>query len=83
MKFLSVGNLKTESSQVWKELTFEKEMIITSNGKPIAILSSIKENNLEQVLSAFHRARISEAVAAVQYESVCKGTDKINMEENK
>ena len=79
MKFLSVRDLKTKSSQVWKELPDQKEMVITSNGRPIAILSSINENNLEQVLSAFRRARAVEAVASIQYESVRKGTDKMTM----
>ena len=57
MKFLSVRDLKTKSSQVWKDLPEQKEMVVTSNGRPIALLSSINENNLEQVLTAFRRAR--------------------------
>jgi len=81
VKFLSVRDLKTKSSQVWKDLPDQKEMIVTSNGRPIALLSSINENNLEQVLTAFRRARASNAVATVQYESAQKGTDKISMDE--
>ena len=81
MKFLSVRDLKTKSSQVWKELAGQKEMIVTSNGRPIALLSSVDENNLEQVLTAFRRARATNAVASIQYESTQKGTDKISMDE--
>jgi antitoxin (DNA-binding transcriptional repressor) of toxin-antitoxin stability system len=81
MKFLSVRDLKTKSSQVWKELPGQKEMIVTSNGRPIALLSSINENNLEQILMAFRRARAASAVASIQYESTQKGTDKISMDE--
>ena len=81
MKFLSVRDLKTKSSQVWKELAGQKEMIVTSNGRPIALLSSINENNLEQVLAAFRRARATNAVASIQYESTQKGTDKISIDE--
>ena len=81
MKFLSVRDLKTKSSQVWKELPGQKEMIVTSNGRPIALLSSINENNLEQVLTAFRRARATNAVASIQFESTQKGTDKISMDE--
>ena len=81
MRFLSVRDLKTKSSQVWKELARQKEMIVTSNGRPIALLSSINENNLEQVLTAFRRARATNAVASIQYESTQKGTDKISMDE--
>ena len=81
MKFLSVRDLKTKSSQVWKELAGQKEMIVTSNGRPIALLSSINENNLEQILTAFRRARATDAVASIQYESTQKGTDKISIDE--
>ena len=81
MKLLSVRDLKTKSSQVWKDLPEQKEMVITNNGRPIAILSSVNENNLEQVLSAFRQARAVEAVNSIQYESVRKGTDKITLEE--
>ncbi|MBC8432507.1 MAG: type II toxin-antitoxin system Phd/YefM family antitoxin [Desulfobacteraceae bacterium] len=81
MKFLSVRDLKTKSAQVWKELPGQKEMIVTSNGRPIALLSSINENNLEQVLTAFRHARATNAVALLQYESSQKETDKISMDE--
>ncbi len=81
MKFLSVRDLKTKSSQVWKELPEQKEMVVTSNGRPIALLSSINENNLEQVLTAFRRARATNALASIQYDSIQKGTDMISMDE--
>ena len=81
MKFLSVRDLKTKSSQVWKELAGQKEMIVTSNGRPIALLSSINENNLEQILTAFRRARATNAVASIQYDSTQNGTDKISIDE--
>ena len=81
MKFLSVRDLKTKSSQVWKDLPDQKEMIVTSNGRPIALLSSVNENNLEQVLAAFRHARATNAVALIQYESTQKGTDKMTMDE--
>jgi antitoxin (DNA-binding transcriptional repressor) of toxin-antitoxin stability system len=81
MKFLSVRDLKTKSSQVWKELPSQKDMVITSNGRPIALLSSVTENDLEQVLTAFRQARAMQAVNSIQVESVRKGTDKTTMVE--
>jgi antitoxin (DNA-binding transcriptional repressor) of toxin-antitoxin stability system len=81
MKFLSIRDLKTKSAQIWQELPNQKEMIITSNGRPIAILSSINENTLEDVLSAFRRARATDAVTSIQYESARKGTDKFTIDD--
>lgn len=41
MKFLTVRDLRNKSAQIWKDLLEKKEMVITNNGKPVAILSSI------------------------------------------
>jgi antitoxin (DNA-binding transcriptional repressor) of toxin-antitoxin stability system len=81
MKFLSVRDLRGKSAQIWKDLPEEGEMIITSNGRPIAILAAISESNLEESLTAFRQARAVEAVAALQRRSADQGTDKISMDE--
>ncbi len=81
MKFLSVRDLRGKSAEVWKELPEEREMIITSNGRPIAILAAINETNLEESLAAFRQVRAVDAVAALQRQSAGKGTDTITMDE--
>jgi antitoxin (DNA-binding transcriptional repressor) of toxin-antitoxin stability system len=80
MKFLSVRDLRGKSAQIWKELLDEREMVVTSNGRPIAILAAITEENLEESLSAFRRVRAVEAVVSLQRKSVEKGTDKISLD---
>ena len=81
MKFVSIRDLRRKSAEVWKKLPGEREMIITSNGRPIAILASVNESNLEESLSAFRQARAIEAVASLQRQSVEQGTDNISMKE--
>jgi len=81
MKFISVRDLRGKSAQVWKELPQEREMIITSNGRPIAIIAAISDSTLEESLSAFRQARAVEAVASLQRRSVEMGNDKITMGE--
>jgi antitoxin (DNA-binding transcriptional repressor) of toxin-antitoxin stability system len=81
MKFLTVRDLRNKSARVWKDLAEEREMVITNNGRPIAILSSIDENNLETSLKSIRRARLVEAISSVQYDSVKKGKDKITADE--
>ena len=48
-------------SQIWRELPGEREMVITSNGRPVAILATVSESNLEESLAAFRQARAIEA----------------------
>lgn len=81
MKFVSVRDLRGKSAQVWKDLPDEKEMVITSNGRPIAILAAISDSNLEESLAAFRQARAVDAVASLQRRSVARGTDRISMAE--
>ena len=81
MKFVSVRDLRNKSGQLWKELPGEREMVITNNGRPIAILATISESNLEESLAAFRQARAVEAVASLQRRSIGQGTDKISMDE--
>ena len=81
MKFISVRDLRSKSAQVWKQLPQEREMIITSNGRPIAIIAAISDSDLEESLSAFRQARAVEAVASLQRRSVEMGNDKMTMDE--
>ena len=81
MKFVSVRDLRGKSAEIWKRLPGEREMIITNNGRPIAILAAVNESNLEESLAAFRQARAVEAVASLQRRSVDQGTDKISMVE--
>ena len=81
MKFLTVRDLRGKSAQIWKELPKEREMVVTSNGRPIAILAAINDANLEESLSAFRQARAVDAVASLQRRSIEQRTDRISMDE--
>jgi antitoxin (DNA-binding transcriptional repressor) of toxin-antitoxin stability system len=81
MRFISVRDLRGKSAEVWKDLPTEREVVVTSNGRPIAILSAVNESNLEESLSAIRQARASEAVVSLQRRSVERRTDSITMEE--
>ena len=79
MKFLSVRDLRGNSARVWRELPTEKEMVITSNGRPVAVLTAVDETTVEQSLAAWRRVRAIEAIADIQREAVQKGTDQLSM----
>ena len=77
MKFLSVRDLRSKSAEVWKGLTTEREMVVTSNGRPIAILSAVTEDTLEETLAAVRRSRAVAAVSEIQRQSVQQSKDTI------
>ena len=70
MKFVSVRELRGRSRQVWERLDEGSDIVVTSNGKPIAVLSPVREDGLERSLATIRRARALDAVAALQSASV-------------
>lgn len=80
MKFISVRDLRGRSGQVWNELAHERELVLTSNGKPIAILSAVSEGTLEDSLAAIRRARAVAAVEKVQSRSIATGMDTLSLD---
>ena len=83
MKFISVRDLRTSPAQVWKKLPEEKEMVITNNGRPIALLTPISDENLEETISAMRRARAVNAIKSIQLNSVKTGKNGMTEEEIK
>jgi antitoxin (DNA-binding transcriptional repressor) of toxin-antitoxin stability system len=81
MRFVSVRDLRSKSAEVWRDLVGEREMVITSNGRPVAILAAVSESNLEESLAAFRRARAVDAVAALQRRSASSGTDDLTLDD--
>jgi prevent-host-death family protein len=79
MKFLSVRDLRGKAAQVWQELPQEKEIVITNNGRPVAILSSVNESSLEDSLKAFRRTRASNALNNLQRASMEQGKDSMSL----
>ncbi|NOY07948.1 MAG: type II toxin-antitoxin system prevent-host-death family antitoxin [Spirochaetes bacterium] len=81
MKFITVRDLRTSPAKIWKELPDEQEMIITNNGKPIALLTPIDDKSLEETLSTIRKVKAINAVKLMQEESIKKGNDKMTMGE--
>ena len=81
MRFISVRDFRTSSAEIWKNLPEEQEMIITHNGKPIALLAPLTDKTLEDTLSAFRRAKAINAVRQIQQQSINNGADKLTLED--
>jgi len=81
MKFISVRDLRGRSAEIWRDLPEEREMVITSNGRPVAILAAVNESNLEESLAAFRQTRAVDAVASIQRRSIARGVDALTADD--
>ena len=78
MRFVTVRELKARSARVWKDLDENRELVVTSNGRPVAVLSAVDDQTLEETLSAIRRARAVTAVDEMQRRSVERGLDRLS-----
>ncbi|MBU2436846.1 MAG: type II toxin-antitoxin system Phd/YefM family antitoxin, partial [Candidatus Omnitrophica bacterium] len=78
---ITIRDLRSKSVQIQRELPKEKEMVLTSNGKPIAILTATSADRVEESLCLIRRVRAMEAVDLMQRCSVEAGTDRMNSKE--
>lgn len=81
MRFVGIREFRGNTSKVMDGLKTESEIVITSNGKPVAILTPTDEGHLEESLAAIRSARALRAVTALQAASVEAGTDKLSAQD--
>ena len=56
-------------------------MVVTNNGKPVALLTPLNDTDLEGALRAVRRVRAMQAWAALQDKSVRTGTSSMSPED--
>jgi antitoxin (DNA-binding transcriptional repressor) of toxin-antitoxin stability system len=81
MKFVSVRELSLKPRHVWEELRENKEVIITSNGKPIALMSGVDEKNFEYSLESLRQAKALISMDNMQKRAVKYGLDKMSIDD--
>ena len=73
--------MRLNPKQVWKRLRKAKFGVVTLNGKPQFLLSSIKPNELEEVLYLVSRIQAEMAVEGMTRTAEQKGLDRLTLGE--
>ncbi|GHV87427.1 hypothetical protein AGMMS50255_7230 [Spirochaetia bacterium] len=81
MDFLTVRDFRTSPRSTWRKLENHNKVVITNNGKPIAVMLGVDGASLEETLAAINQAEAMRLINKIQMQSVRNGTDKITMEE--
>ena len=81
MKFITVRDIRTSPATIWRQLPEEQEMVITNNGKPIALLIPLTGETLEETVSAVRRARAVNAVRSMRRMAEERGLSSMTDEE--
>ena len=81
MDFVSVRDLRINTGEVWEKLEREKELVVTSNGKPVAVMAGITGRNLEAILAAVRKARGEWALREIRKDASSRGLERLSDEE--
>ena len=81
MKFITVRDFRIRPGSVWDNLEKNNEVVITSNGKPIALLTGVSDVNFDETLKALRRAKAELAVSRMRKASLKKGLSKLAAKE--
>jgi len=77
MKFVPTRALRINSGEVWRLLRQERDLVITSNGKPVGVLTLADEGSLEDVLATLRQGRAQAALAGIRRAAVARGLDRL------
>lgn len=79
MNYIGVSELK-KSKSMWEMLDREKELVLTKDGKPGALILPVSPEGLESTLRAVRRALFSETVSAIRGRGQSLSGDRIDRE---
>jgi antitoxin (DNA-binding transcriptional repressor) of toxin-antitoxin stability system len=81
MKFVTIREFRNETAKIRKDLEAEREVVLTANGRPFALLSRVKPDSVEDEVLAVRRARARIAIDRMRAQAKARGLDKMTMED--
>ena len=77
MKFVSTRELRNRPGYV-RNLAQKDDLVLTTNGKPVAILLGIEEDELEETARAVRQAKAQLALSRLRKQASRRGTDRMS-----
>ncbi len=81
MKFVPVRDLRIKPGEVWKKLAAEDNVVITSNGRPKALMIKIDEDTFDESIAVLRRAKALMALERLHRTAVSTGLSKMTARE--
>lgn len=73
MNFYTVRDLRTTPKTIWEDLSSDGEVVITNNGRPMAVLFDISDGSFEETVKAVRQAKAMIAFNSMRAKAAAKG----------
>lgn len=81
MTFVTARDLRLHPTSVWGRLAKAHEVVITLKGRPIGILAKATEDEVEDILRTFRRARAAAAMTRLRADAQASGASQMTLAE--
>jgi len=81
MKYISIRDLRSSTARLRKDLKTERDIIVTANGRPFAVLTYVEPDNVSEEILALRRARARAALSRIRANATAKGLDCMTMKQ--
>lgn len=81
MTFVSIRDMRTRPGEVWQQLQDEGDLIVTSSGRPFALMIAAEGEDVEALLIALRRARAQLAVSKMRRQAAEAGLDRMTIDD--
>lgn len=75
---MTIRDLRTRPREAQKTLAAAGEAILTSNGRPVALMVRVDSESLDETVETLRRARALQALREIRREAKSRGLDKLS-----
>jgi len=79
MKFVSIRELRSKTASIRQDLAQAREIVLTANGRPFAVMTPVSAETVEEEIQAIRRARTRAAIEGLRAAAKAAGVDKLTM----
>ena len=81
MKFITIRDLRSNTARLRKDLETDREVVVTANGRPFAVMTRVDPDKVEEEVLAIRRARAGAALSRIRAKAKADGLDRMTMDE--
>ena len=81
MKFITIRDLRNNTASLRRNLQAEREVVITANGRPFAVMTRVEPDQLEEEILAIRRARSRAAISRIRAKAKAEGLDHLTIDQ--
>jgi len=81
MSFVSFRELRTSTARINELLTDDGKIVVTSNGKPKAIMIQVDESDFEDTLAMLNQVRLAKSIKNIRTAAQHSGAAELTLDE--